>query len=156
MLMIFWASTILLLICALICILPWLPNLRLKILTGFLIFFTAYGFYYHLGRSASLPSYYALEKNLQGIKQSEFRSLLIEFKKQEYRLRVRLEDNPEDIDAEWQLLDVLAIKALQNSDYARAVQYWEAAIKKIPNGSEYNEVKARLYDLIKVNQQKMK
>lgn len=155
MLIIFWISTFVLLACALICIFPCLSSYRQKFIISFFVFFSAYGCYFYLGSSKDLPAYYTLEKSLQGLKQSQFPTLLIDFKKQEYKLRVRLEDNPADVDAEWRLLDILAIKALQNRDYAQAVQYWEALIKVLPNSPYNTDIRARFVDLIKTYKEKI-
>lgn len=152
---IFWMITLLLLLFALAFVLPWIKGLHQKMLISVVLALFTYGLYFYWGNSQHLAYYYSIEEQQQRAKQTEFRKMLAEFRKQEFRLRLRIEENPADVDAEWRLLDLLAIKAIQKSDYALAVQYWQSAIQKIPkedpNGSDNKE---RLIKLIKIYKNK--
>jgi cytochrome c-type biogenesis protein CcmH/NrfG len=132
--MIFWLVCLILLFFASAFILPWLPQKRARLcFVLFLIMFT-FGCYYYFGSSQQLTSYYVTLVEFPKQKISNVQKLFTEFKKYEFKLRQRLEDNPKDIDAEWRLLDVLAIKALQNGELELAKAYWENALKKLPEG----------------------
>ncbi|HXH55644.1 MAG TPA: hypothetical protein VNK03_07895 [Gammaproteobacteria bacterium] len=92
----------------------------------------SYGLYGYWGSSRHLPHYYSKEEAHYRLKQADFQVLLAEFRKEEFRLRLRLEQDPKDIDAAWRLLDLFAIKALQDGDRKLAIQYWERALDKVP------------------------
>src|SRR5258708_32115326 len=110
----FWVATLLLLVCAFWFVLPWLRSLQDSIFIFFIISLIAYGLYFNLGNARYLSAYYSQDEKLLRLRQVEFRQLLAEFRKEEFRLKLRLEENPNDLDAEWRLLDLLGIKALQN------------------------------------------
>lgn len=141
MLIYFWSSTTVLLILALGFFLPWLRSWRLSLFLICVIFASSYGLYIYWGSSRYLPHYYSKEEQLYRLRQTEFQLLLAEFRKEEFRLRLRLERDPNDVDAEWRLLDLLAIKALQDGNRQLAVQYWESALGKVPKGlrSQFKE-----------------
>lgn len=132
MIIFFWSSTTVLLILALGFFLPWLRSWRLSLFLICVIFASSYGLYIYWGSSRYLPHYYSKEEQLYRLKQTDFQLLLAEFRKEEFRLRLRLERDPNDIDAEWRLLDLLAIKALQDGNRSLAVQYWKSALGKVP------------------------
>lgn len=132
MLIIFWISTFLLYVAALAFVLPWIRSTTLKVLIFAILFCGAYGHYWVQGSSPYLAAYYSSEEQLQREKRGEFRVLLSEFRKEEFRLKLRLEENSADQDAEWRLCDLLAIKALYNRDQKLAVQYWDKAIRLMP------------------------
>lgn len=132
MIIYFWSATALLLLLAFGFFLPWMRSWRLSVFLIFVLSLSSYGLYVYWGSSRYLPHYYSKEEQLYRIKQTDFQLLLAEFRKEEFRLRLRLENNPNDIDAEWRLLDLLAIKALQNNDRKLAIQYWESALGKVP------------------------
>ena len=103
---------------------------------AFCIFITittiSYTLYFHWGSSQYLAEYYAPESELLRQKHKAFRPLLAEFIKEEFRLSARLEENPKDIEAQYRLYDLLAIKALQGGDQKLAAQYWNEAAKIAP------------------------
>lgn len=132
MVIFFWSATALLLLLALVFFLPWMRSWRLSLFLIFVISLTSYGLYVHWGSSQYLAHYYSKDEQLYRVKQQDFQLLLAEFQKQEFRLRLRLEHDPNDRDAEWRLLDLLAIKALQDGDRKLAVQYWQSALGKVP------------------------
>jgi cytochrome c-type biogenesis protein CcmH/NrfG len=146
---IFWIITILLVFCALGFILPWIKSIRYKILVSALLSVTTYGLYLQWGSSEYLPNYYSSDEQSQRAKQTHFRKLLAEFRKQEFRLRLKLEEDPTDLDAEWRLLDLLAVKAVQSGEYAQAVQHWQAVLLKIPKDVKYNAIRTRISNFIK-------
>jgi cytochrome c-type biogenesis protein CcmH/NrfG len=132
MLIYFWVATAILLILAFGFFLPWIRAWRLSV--GLICLFSAisYGLYGYWGSSCHLSHYYSQEEMHYRLKQADFQVLLAEFRKEEFRLRLRLEENPKDSEAEWRLLDLLAIKALQDGDRKLAIQYWERALDKVP------------------------
>lgn len=132
MLIYFWSSTIVLLILAFGFFLPWLHSWRFSVFLICVVFICSYGLYAYWGSSRYLPHYYSEEEQLYRFKQIDLQRLLAEFRKEEFRLRLRLVQDPNDRDAEWRLLDLLAIKALQDGDRPLAVQYWESALGKVP------------------------
>lgn len=141
---IFWLGTLLLLACAFGFIYPWLRSTPLFSWVVFLVIsFVAYTLYFNLGKSRYLPGYYSPEAKALRLRQAELRQLLTEFKKEEFRLKLRLEADPSDSDAEWRLLDILAIKALQNGEKAQALDYWQKALIKMPE-----PLKAQYEDII--------
>ncbi len=132
MLTIFWVSTSLLLLCAFIFILPWVKSWRFGLSIALFVGLTTYGLYSKLGYGSYLKHYYSEDEQILRSKQDDFRELLAEFRKQEFRLKLRLEENPNDLDAEWRLLDLLSIKALQHGDITLAKDYWDKALLKMP------------------------
>jgi cytochrome c-type biogenesis protein CcmH/NrfG len=132
MLIYFWSATALLLILAFGFFLPWIRAWRFSVGLICLLSVVSYGLYGYWGSSRHLPHYYAKEEVHYRLKQADFQVLLADFRKEEFRLRLRLEQDPKDIDAAWRLLDLLAIKALQDGDRKLAIQYWESALEKVP------------------------
>jgi len=128
----FWFTTALLLILAFGFFLPWIRAWRFSL--GLICLFSviSYGFYSYWGSSRELPHYYSTEEVDYRQKQADFQVLLAEFRKAEFRLRLRLEQDPKDIDAAWRLLDLLAIKALQDGNRKLAIAYWESALDRVP------------------------
>jgi hypothetical protein len=112
MISIFWISTLFLGVIAQAFFLPWVkqPALRVMMMTVFLG--SAYGLYFYWGSSTFLPQYYSEKETAFRKRQPELRILLTEFKKEEYRLRLRLEENPNDKEVLKQLTELLKIKAL--------------------------------------------
>jgi hypothetical protein len=145
----FWICTIILLLLALGFVLPRLHSFRAGVLVTLGLAAVTYSLYGQWGSSSHLDQYYSKEEDLYRTKQFEFRKLLTEFKKQEFRLRLRIEEDPDDHEAQWQLFDLLAIKALQNREYEQAMAYWEAALKKLPANNKNNEIKERILNQMK-------
>jgi hypothetical protein len=112
MLIYFWSATAVLLILALGFFVPWMRSWRWSIGLICVISVMSYGLYIYWGSSRYLSHYYSREEQLHRLKQADFQVLLADFRKEEFRLRLRLEQNPKDIDAERRLVDLLAIKAL--------------------------------------------
>jgi len=132
--LIFWATTVLLIFFAMTFFVPWLSSQKkIALLIACLFSGTVYALYGYWGSSSLLEQYYSKEAVEASTKQVELRRLMTEFKKEEYRLRFRLEENSKDLDAEWRLLDLLAIKALLENNKSQAKQYWEEALKKSPD-----------------------
>ena len=129
---IFWLVAILLFSLSQFFILPWLKAVRIKAVISLAMAFMVFGLYLQWGSSKHLDDYYSSQGISLRTKHEELRQLLTEFRKEEFRLRIRLEKNSNDLEAEWRLSDLLAIKALYNQDYQLAIKYWEIAIAKIP------------------------
>lgn len=132
MLMVFWVLSALLCLAALGFVLPWIRSPKVMCLVIGIILGGAYGLYWQQGSSQYLSGFYSKEGQSQREKRNEFRILLTEFRKEEFRLKLKLEENSEDQDAKWRLWDLLAIKALYNNDQSLAIQYWEKAIPIMP------------------------
>ena len=145
---IFWLTTFLLLLISFAFILPWLRVSVAMLLVGGVLAISSYGLYLIWGSPQQLTQYYSISAQFSRIKQAEVRELLADFRKEEYRLRVRLEKDPNDQDAQWRLLDVLAIKALYHHEYADAMQYWEHALAKMPNNKATEHEKLRIRGVI--------
>ncbi len=148
MVILFWLITFLLLGCAFLFVLPGLRNWRIRILVAMIIAGVIYGLYFQWGNSQRLKVYYSKEDQVLREQQIAFRPMLTEFKKEEFRLRLRLEENPNDNDAEWRLLDLLAIKAITNKEHKLAERYWQAALKKIPEDVEHRAIKHRIKEIL--------
>jgi hypothetical protein len=132
--LIFWATIVLLTFFAMAFFVPWLySQKKVALLIACVFSGTVYALYSYWGSSSLLGQYYSKEAVEASTKQVELRRLMTEFKKEEYRLRFRLEENSKDLDAEWRLLDLLAIKALLENNKNLAKQYWEEALKKCPD-----------------------
>jgi hypothetical protein len=112
MLILFWLITAFLCLVALGFIISILPIGRSSIFIVVIFLGLSYGLYGQWGSSRYLKQYYSqTERNIRQ-KQLELRMLLTEFRKTEFRLRVRLEENPKDQDAAQHLVELLKIKAL--------------------------------------------
>lgn len=132
MLIYFWIATAILLILAFGFFLPWIRAWPLSLGLMCVFSVTSCGLYYYWGSSRHLSHYYSKAEMQYRLKQTDFQVLLAEFRKEEFRLRLRLEQDPKDFDAEWRLLDLLAIKVLQEGNRKLAIQYWEKALDKVP------------------------
>jgi hypothetical protein len=108
----FWVSTLVLLCLSGAFFLPWIkPRVFGLAITSFFAF-SAYGLYWHWGSSQYFDQYYSAKEQQFRARQPGLRALLTEFKKEEYRLKLSLEENPKDKDASARLVELLAIKAL--------------------------------------------
>jgi len=145
----FWISTLLLALGALGFILPWIRVWQGVLIIGGLFLGSLYILYWQGGNSQYLAHYYSKEEALKRIQRIKFRKLLVEFKKEEFRLKLRLQENPADQEAEWRLLDLLAIKAVYNQDYPLALEYWQTALLKIRDTPEHKKTRHRIIELIK-------
>lgn len=149
MITVFWVATVLMLGCACLFALPWIGIGRAAICVVLCIYGVAYGLYARWGSSHYLTSYYSTQEKQQRAQQRVFRPLWIAFRKEEFRLRLRLEENPQDIDAEWRLLDLLAIKAINQGDIKIAREYWGLALKKIPNTIESQPIQTMILEQLR-------
>lgn len=144
---IFWLSTVFLTLLCLVFLLYTIKSFVLGTILSILFIGLSYGLYFHWGSYAHLKEYYSESNRELRTKQGELRRLLTEFKKTEFKLRQRLEENPEDLEAEWRLLDVLAIKSLQNQEFELAIQYWDEALLKIPHRKDTVILRERIINL---------
>lgn len=123
MVALFWISTFALLLLAVSIVFPWL-----KIKQNVLIFITlaalAYPLYLHLGSSQHLKAYYSINHH----QRARMQPLMVQLKKQEYRLRLYLEEYPGDNLARSQLLEILGVQALQVGDKNSARKCFEEAL----------------------------
>lgn len=150
MILLFWSILFLLAVFALAFFLPWVRHWRLSVFLSFFLSLSSLCLYLSWGSSRYLGHYYSDNQPVDLEKQRQLRSLLTEFRKQEFRLRYRLEENPKDKDAEWRLYDLLAIKALESGEKALARQYWEQAIQVIPNTKDTDEARKRIKSFLRI------
>ncbi len=136
--MVFWMITVVLTIFAFGFFLPWLRNRQFAGVVALIFLGLVYALYFHWGSSQQLALYYSKEEVAYRDRQGELRMLIAELNKDEYRFRLRLEENPKDLDAEWRLLDLLAIKSLYQGNKPLAQQYWKQALEKMPKNPQHN------------------
>lgn len=147
MMMLFWSMTALMVLVALFTVLPWIPSKKLKTFICLFISTFSYGLYLHYGYASKIHDYYASENRQARAKLLEIRPLVAILSKHEIKLRMRLEEVPEDRMAKCQLWDVLAIRALQGGDPNLADRYWEEALKNLPNSPEAQALRVRIINL---------
>jgi hypothetical protein len=148
MVILFWIITFILSLSALCFIIPWVSSQKGKLFFILILGIGSYGLYHVWGSSSHLKNYYDEESIRMRANLKRIQPLLNEFKKQEISLKMHLEEFPEDALAECRLLDILAIKALQNHQQAKALQYWELAIKKLPNKEENKVFKSHIEEMV--------
>lgn len=156
MIVLFWAITLFLsLIAIMILILwlkPWLKTNQKSLLALMIIPIFSYAFYYNFGYSQYLTEYYSSNEQKNREQMLRIRPLVAELKKQEYRLRFHLEENPKDFLAQSQLLELLSIQALQTGDQTLAKQFLLKALEVLPPDSPNNvQRKAHIKELLKNN-----
>ena len=145
---IFWAIIIMMTAMALGFVLPWLQSKRLKIGFSFLILLASFGAYWQLGSGPMLPEYYSKEAQILRHRQDKTRILLADLRKKEFKLQLKIEENPDDIEAQWNLLNVKGIYAYQLGYYPLAVEYWQKALELMPDTVEGNVFKNMIKKLI--------
>ncbi len=147
MLILFWVLTGILIICAFGFILPWIQGWRIKIFMCTLLTCISYILYLNLGRGLALIEYYSEQGEDIRFKQTEMRPLLTTLHKREFLLRQRIEERPDDVDAKWQLMEVLGIKALEAGQLAEAQQYWDLSLKLMPETADRQVFRGRILRL---------
>lgn len=152
MIWIFWIITLLMLMMSLCFIIPWIKSSFGKAALVILVPCFAYGGYGYLGTSFALPFYYSKEMQNTLNEQIKMRRVLAMLQKKEFLLRVRLEENPKDLEARWNLLNLMGIQSYQSKNYPRAIEYWQAALKLMPNKGETDEIRKMIQKLIKSTQ----
>jgi hypothetical protein len=137
MLTLFWILTLLFTLVSVTSILIWLKLTPLSLCILISLFVFSYSWYYFDGNSRLQP-------------------LIIEVKKQEYKLRFHLDDYPNDTSAESQLLELLGLQALQIGNKDLAKQYFEMSLKKLLlnpfHAPEKTKRTTHLNNLIKITQ----
>lgn len=147
---------------AFMCVLPWLlrsfhsncnSNCKEKsyLLIAIMVFIPGFSYlmYNQLGHSSEIDAYYSEASLKVRARRLEIRPLLSELGKEEVRLRLRLEEFPNDIMVQCKLLDLLAIRALQAGDRDLADRYWQEALRQLPNSSDVEGLRNRMLDLRK-------
>lgn len=145
---IFWICTLILCLCALCFILPWVPSIKMRFAYIIFLVIGSYALYHAFGSASHLKDYCSEESTRMRANLTRIQPLLTEFKKQEIKLKMHLEEFPNDALAECQLLDIMAIKALQNQQRQEAIKYWEQALKKLPNKEEHKVFKAHMESMV--------
>lgn len=167
MIVIFWGATFLLLLIVFFFIYPWIRSRFVFWTIVIVLPLGAYPLYLKLGQIAQVKVYYAnLKTNLTTDAQSgakneaqnqaqidKMQRLLSMLRKQETRLRLKLEETPGDLLLQGKLLDVLAVMALQKGEVALAQAYWGEALvilKEVPEAQEFrNRILKFQQDFIK-------
>jgi len=134
MVFLFWGISFCLLLLAVGLIIPWLSGFRLKavIFVGLGIF--TYVVYGKLGYSQQLQAYYSVDRSDEQAQRHKMQPLMMALKKQEYRLRLYLEDYSDDRLAQSQLLEILGIQAMQAGDQVLARRCLEQALSVMGEG----------------------
>jgi cytochrome c-type biogenesis protein CcmH/NrfG len=145
--------TLILTFIALCFALPWARTNAIRILLSVGISCIAYSGYCLSGASGQLGAYYSAEAVAERAKHPKIRVLLSALRKKEFRLHVRLEENPNDIEAKWSLLNLMGIHAYESQQYKLAIAYWQQALVLIPKTSEQIPIRTMIERLV-VNAQK--
>lgn len=111
-----------------VCIAPKYRFRVIVILLLMLIPFVAYSMYFYLGSSDKLSYYYSKSEQAKLERAPRIRSILSDLRKSEFKFRMRLEHNPHDKNAEWNLFNILGFKAYQTERYQEAIQLWDKAL----------------------------
>lgn len=145
----FWSLTFFLCLIAIAILIPWL-KINFKSLTLFALILTfSYGLYYLLGASQHLLEYYSLQEQKNRVQMQRIRPLMLALKKQEFRLRFHLQDNPQDSLAQSQLLELLSIQAMQAGDLNLAKEFLVKALEVLPKTKESKERREKLMELMR-------
>lgn len=144
----FWTLTVLLSLVALCFIFPWDLTLFIKIVFSVCMLCITYSGYYLSGASHQLVDYYAAETTEARADHAKIRILLGALRKKEFRLHVRLEENPNDVEAQWSLLNVMGIHAYESHQYEQAIAYWKQALELIPRTSEQVKIRTMIERLV--------
>lgn len=144
MVILFWCITVVLTLITILCLWPWYRNIKFHFL--FILFFciSSYALYFYYGSSLLLSDYYSKDSQKARIQLLSIRPNLSLLLKQEVSLRLRLEDFPEDTVTECQLLDILAMRALQQGEHQLALQYWQKSLQQLPNNDETLALRNRM------------
>jgi hypothetical protein len=82
-------------------------------------------------------------------KRLELRHMLNAFKKQEFTLRQQINEDPEDTEAEYRLMDLMAIKALQQGKVDVAIALWKKVLAKMPIHKDTQNMRERIENSLK-------
>jgi hypothetical protein len=148
MIITFWLITVVLLGLAFCFVLPWVHKVCLKAILSVFVFCLAYSVYYSVGTSQYLKYYYSTEIQSMLKNHTNLRVLLGDLRKKEFNFHVRLEENPNDKEAVWNLLNIMGIEAYENQQYPRAIQYWEEALMLIPKVNEHLKIRSMIERLV--------
>lgn len=144
----FWIITAILSTMACCFFLPWVHRYELKLLGALFIGAAAYGCYYHLGESLQLPIYYSEEAIVSRKNDKDMRILLSTLGKKEFLLQTKLDDNPNDVETRWNLLNIMGIRAYQTAHYQEAIECWKQALLLIPNTQQQMTLRNMIERLI--------
>ncbi len=148
MIILFWGITAVFLSLALCFILPWVQKIFLKISVSILICSLAYSIYFFVGASQYLQYYYSTETQLMLKNHTNLRLLLGDLRKKGFNFHVRLEQNPNDKEAQWNLLNIIGIEAYESQQFTQAIQYWEEALSLIPKEPEHLKIRTMIERLV--------
>ncbi len=109
------------------CILPGLQNKKQKWAIILIVFVASYSLYSILGSSDHLMEYYSSSNQAILEKVQTARPLFAELAKQEIKLRLRLEEEPNDKVAQCKLYNVLSLRALETGDIELSQRYKQQA-----------------------------
>lgn len=151
MIILFWGFTLILSLIAIGILMPWLKIKPKSLLLSFLIIVFSYSFYFAFGKSQGLQDYYSPQGEKDRTQMQRMRPLIIELKKQEFRLRFHLEENPKDYLAQSQLLELLSIEALQTGDQDLAKQFLIKSLELLSDTPENFQRRKHIQELLKSN-----
>lgn len=155
--LLFWLLTFLLLNCALLFFMPWLKAWRRNVLWGLIVFVGSYGIYQQVGSAQQLKQYFASQTPDVIKRRLGLRLQLADFRKKEFQLRIRLEQEPKNEEIEWKLLDLLALQAMYAGEFNQALEHWRLAEARITNEKFSTDKKRilRSIELLEFLQQKI-
>jgi len=133
---VFWLITGLMFLCALGCVMPRLGSWRWRVGVGCCLFASSYIFYGLIGSARLLSEYNSPTAKAFRRTQVAFRQPMSQLKKSEFRYRLQIEQQPEQIAFQWKLLDNLATQAVQKGELNTAIEYWEQALERFPKGED--------------------
>lgn len=150
----FWTLSALLTSMALCFVLPWI-RLNSRFGTSFFRLFCAllipgfaYSIYAQFGESRQLAAYYSEASQNTRKKDVGMRRMLGDLRKKEFRLHQKLEENPNDKETQWNLLNVMGIEAYEKSEFDQAVLYWQQALEIMPHTEEQMFIRALIERLV--------
>lgn len=149
MIFIFWFCSALLFGNALLFILPFLPGKKAKLATVFFFGLLIYPLYVTLGAPQQLENYYSGAGTNFRLTQDKMRPLFSQLKKQQGRLRLRLNANADDTISKALLLELLGVEALYREDHALALKFWEGSLTLLENTKETDFIQKRILGLKK-------
>lgn len=146
----FWILCLLLISLSTLFFIPWLSTWRIRLAAVcFIICFTI-GLYSITG-GLQRQRHLALQQldSAWETKRLELRHMLNAFKKQEFKLRQQISEHPEDNEAEYRLIDLMAIKALQQGKVDVAINLWQKVLTKMPIHKDTQNMRDRIENSLK-------
>lgn len=129
---------------------PWLKSWLFRFCAFLFVLCFTFGIYLITGGNQKQQYISLQKKDIEWeIKRNDLRQMLNAFKKQEFKLRLQLSEKPNDAETEYKLMDLMAIKALQQGNIERAKVLWQQALNKIPNTKDNQNMRIRIENSLK-------